>query len=159
MSYPGELLRDNILPPPLGMRVLVSTGRSALRLAFNYHQRDEFGKMVGLRSLNEEHKRACNQLALRLQGSPLEDTEFIGSGSRLTSFERRVAELLDLEEPAGVKDTIFRTTGVLDTLGVSGKFDDVDQKALHDGITALDAMSRSLVEMYPSELPPRVRSA
>lgn len=158
MSFPGELLRDNKLPPNFEARILVSTGRSALRLALNYHKRNEFGKMVGPHALNKEHKQACVQLIPRLQGLPFEDTELIGSDTPVTNFEVRVAKHLELEEPDKVKEEVARTTSVLYILGVSGDFDSVDKEALTAGITTLDAVAKSLVEIYPIELPPMVRA-
>lgn len=158
MSFPGELLKDNILPQHLEMRVLVSTGRSALRLAFNFHNRDDLGKMVGPRGLSEGHKQACDQLVFRLQGSPFENTEFIGAGQQLTTFELSVAEHLKLEDPINVKEEFARTTGMLDILGVSGDFNSVDKEALTAGMTTLDAVAKSLVAIYPIELPPMVRA-
>lgn len=156
MSFPGELLRDGILPPHLQMRVLLGVARSAFVLASNYHDKDEFQKIVSPKSLSDVHRRECNQLVTKLHESPFENTELIGSGSHLTGFERRIAAVLNLEDHAMVKEAIFRTTGALGILGAAGHYNDVDKDTLTAGIDTLDAMTQSLKEMYPSELSPAV---
>ncbi len=158
MSSPGELLRDNKLPPHFEMRVLIGAARSMFVLAVNERYSDEFAKIVGLNLLSQDNRQVCSQLALRLHGSPFEDAELSGSGRSLTSFERRVAELLGLKEPVDVRERVSRTTVVLDKLGTSGNINSVDQVDISEGIMVLDAIANSLAEMYPAELPPMVSS-